>query len=245
MSRELLRLSLWIPVAAILFVPVGEHGGIAARLAAIGVALLIGLPGWLLSSGAERRELYPLQAPPLASLLPLLSLAVGLQGVFGWLDRLWPLPLERALRMADSFRVESALEQALLVCGVLLAAPLMEELFFRGFLYTQLERLRGPLFAVFGSALFFALLHLNPWHFPALLLLGLLLAVLRIVSRSLWPAIVVHAANNGIALLVLQRPEHPLLDWIHAMGAGGPGTPLLLGLPGAIWLLIRLREFRG
>jgi membrane protease YdiL (CAAX protease family) len=94
----------------------------------------------------------------------------------------------------------------LLALLVVCVAPFVEELVFRGVLLSGLaSRMRsGPAIAV--SALIFGCAHLPDFKFawypvPALVLLGLVLAWLRVRTRSLWPSITLHAANNFFAIL--------------------------------------------
>lgn len=83
---------------------------------------------------------------------------------------------------------------------VVLFAPTGEETFFRGFLYGWLRRRLpiAPAAALSGMA--FMLLH--PWQiWPAIFLLGVILALLYEYSRSLLPGIIVHASFNLVELL--------------------------------------------
>jgi len=82
--------------------------------------------------------------------------------------------------------------------------PWVEELLFRGVLLSALlQRLRAA-GAVIVSSLLFALVHLPDLDFrwyalPALTLLAVALAWLRLRSGSLWPAIIAHGVNNLLA----------------------------------------------
>lgn len=85
--------------------------------------------------------------------------------------------------------------------------PLVEELLFRGLLLSALLRRMKVSWAVLASALLFALIHLPGlrWHgyaLPALALLALALAWLRLRSGSLWPSVLAHAVNNLLAVAV-------------------------------------------
>jgi len=84
-----------------------------------------------------------------------------------------------------------------LVCVLV---PIGEELFFRGFVFTTLRRWGVALASVL-SALFFAAVHEQVVHFLPIFLLGVILALLYQRTRSLLPSIVVHAANNVVAIL--------------------------------------------
>jgi membrane protease YdiL (CAAX protease family) len=94
-----------------------------------------------------------------------------------------------------------------LVLVVVCVGPLVEELLFRGVLLSALMR-RWPVgWAVAGSSLLFALVHLPgleyQWYaLPNLLLLALLLAWLRLRSGSILPAVLAHGVNNLLAVAV-------------------------------------------
>jgi membrane protease YdiL (CAAX protease family) len=83
------------------------------------------------------------------------------------------------------------------------AAPIVEEFLFRGLLYPLLRGRLKVVAAVALSASLFAFLHFYPTLVPALLTMGIVLAVLTERYDSILPAIVVHALNNGAALVGL------------------------------------------
>jgi membrane protease YdiL (CAAX protease family) len=91
---------------------------------------------------------------------------------------------------------------AFLITLFLLAglAPLVEELVFRGLLYGWLENRWGSGLAFVVSSLAFAAAHIEPAHAVLVLPLGLLFGLLRWRTRSLWPSLVAHMANNGMAV---------------------------------------------
>lgn len=91
---------------------------------------------------------------------------------------------------------------ALLIILALLAglAPLVEELIFRGLLYGWLVGRWGAGIAVIGSSLAFAAAHVELAHVILVLPLGLMFGWLRWRSGSLWPSLVAHMANNGLAV---------------------------------------------
>lgn len=88
-----------------------------------------------------------------------------------------------------------------LIVGV--AAPVLEELFFRGYLFAGLCRYLPWRGAAAISALAFSLIHADLYRAPILWLLGYLFAWLYRRSGSLWPAIVIHGLNNSVALVLL------------------------------------------
>ncbi len=84
---------------------------------------------------------------------------------------------------------------------VVVIAPIIEELIFRGIILNGLRKNYSTGTAIFISALLFSLFHLNPWQMPATLVLGLLLGWILIRTRSILLAILGHAINNFLVLL--------------------------------------------
>lgn len=87
----------------------------------------------------------------------------------------------------------------LLLAGIVVA-PVVEELFFRGFLYAGLaERYSWQKAAVISSALF-ALIHLQPFAIAPIFILGFIFAYLYRRSGSIWPAVLMHVSTNALGL---------------------------------------------
>lgn len=78
--------------------------------------------------------------------------------------------------------------------------PIVEEIFFRGFMYSAVKKRLGILSAVFLSTLIFSFLHTNIVGFLPIMVLGALLAYLYEVTGSLVPSITVHIIHNSIIL---------------------------------------------
>ncbi|MFY9845362.1 MAG: CPBP family intramembrane glutamic endopeptidase [Terriglobales bacterium] len=121
-------------------------------------------------------------------------LSLGLQG----LAHLLPIPKELPI---DSFFRTPAEAWALGILSVTLA-PLMEELFFRGFLYPVLAQRLGLPVAVLLTALGFAMLHFAQLGFswgPVLVifLVGLVLTMVRAKTNSVAAGVLIHMAYNG------------------------------------------------
>jgi len=84
----------------------------------------------------------------------------------------------------------------------LLAAPLAEETFFRGFLFPGLRNRLGTLRAALGSSLFFALLHFNVGSIVPFTIIGMLLTWAYVATGSIWMAIGAHFAFNAISFVI-------------------------------------------
>jgi membrane protease YdiL (CAAX protease family) len=80
-------------------------------------------------------------------------------------------------------------------------APLVEELIFRGLLYGWLAGRWGGTVAWIVSSLVFAAAHVELAHVLLVLPLGLWFGWLRRRTGSLWPSLVAHMVNNGLAVV--------------------------------------------
>ena len=104
---------------------------------------------------------------------------------------------------------QNVLVAVIAVALIAVAAPFSEELFFRGFLFGGL-RARWPLWpAAIVAGLIFGLVHAPTGITTVIPLagLGILLCWLYDYTGSLWPCVMVHAINNGLALALSPLAE--------------------------------------
>ncbi len=85
--------------------------------------------------------------------------------------------------------------------------PLMEELFFRAFLYPVLARRTGAIAGVVITALLFGLIHSPQYGYSwaavlIICLVGAVLTMVRAVTKSVASSFLVHVGYNGILLLL-------------------------------------------
>lgn len=138
--------------------------------------------------------------------------ALALPGLWG-LGLVWPWVLERlGVPSEPPLLLESiaAARGSALWIAVLLAVvviPFLEEVCFRGFLQPLLVRRWGGACGVLVTSVLFASLH--GWSaFGPVLGLSLVLGAVMLRTRRLSAPFVVHAANNGLAILMLRTlPE--------------------------------------
>ncbi len=92
-----------------------------------------------------------------------------------------------------------------LVVAIVVVAPIVEEICFRGMLFKGLRGKVGFLWASLLSALVFAFAHriTQPQTFLQLLLLGMVFAYLRETNRSIVPCAVCHALNNCFYIAIV------------------------------------------
>jgi membrane protease YdiL (CAAX protease family) len=162
-------------------------------------AITLGIVLWI-ARGLTRRELA-LQAPAswaralglaLATLIVLLVVEVALESVLHGTREQGLEPTHWIPSKAVPFALNAAV--------VVLIAPVVEELTFRGVGIALLSRF-GSLAAVVGSAAAFAADHGLVEGFAALFLFGLGVALLRMRTDSLYPGMLLHATFNALALL--------------------------------------------
>jgi len=124
-----------------------------------------------------------------------------------------------------------------------LAPAVCEELAFRGFILSGLERARRKWLPIVISALLFGVIHLIPKQQFNATLLGLVIGLLAVRSGSLLPGVVFHFIFNGTQVLAGRMadsgPGFPGVGWFVRVQAtdNGPSvtfTPLLLGMCGAL-----------
>lgn len=153
-------------------------------------------------------ELLLLNATSLRTLILTLPLAISASLLINQFDLLFghflsafgyslPLHLQRNLIEVQLAGTLPALLWG--VAAVVVAPGVSEELLFRGLVFTGLYVYQGPRLAVGGTALFFALVHFNPWQLPGLFLLGALLGLLVYWTHSIYPAILAHMVNNALS----------------------------------------------
>lgn len=211
-----LAILVWVPTTLGMLLTGAE----AIDPEALGMSelLLLSIPGGVLAAGfavalARRRAALPalglvgcppvhylraaLAAPLVLLLSTLWGLLLGAVGVEG----------EQAFALALR-ETHAPLVLAVAAVWGVVGAPVVEEVIFRGLLLTGLrQRLSaGP--AAVLSSLAFALMHVeHPPALPVLFALSMALAWLRQSSGSLWPPILLHALNNGFALILLIGSE--------------------------------------
>ncbi|MHC4266971.1 MAG: lysostaphin resistance A-like protein [Planctomycetota bacterium] len=95
-----------------------------------------------------------------------------------------------------------------------LAAPIVEELLFRGFIQTALRITFSKTQAIFISGFVFALIHWNFHVFLQIFILGLLLAYLFEKTGSLVAPIFVHICHNTTTLVLLVSFKHILKSYV-------------------------------
>lgn len=83
-----------------------------------------------------------------------------------------------------------------------IAAPILEELIFRGVILKGFLKKYNPTRAIIYSSLLFGIAHLNPWQFVAAFMAGIAIGWVYYKTKSIWPAIFIHFANNSFSFYI-------------------------------------------
>ncbi len=138
------------------------------------------------------------------SLFSIIIISIGFIIIVDELDRivytLFGAP-EYLQELVEQLQITSIRNGVFIVFTTVIAAPLVEEMLFRGYLQKVLEESwRDITKAILATSLFFALVHLNPYWIVQIYLLGMVLGYLAWRTNSIIPGIILHGLNNGFAV---------------------------------------------
>lgn len=183
----------------------GETFAPVILAAALGVLLPCGVAAWWHGqslttafdvTGGARQMLIGVVAGLLAW-APAAALA-------GLSSRLRPPTPEFLAHLAESIPDDAA-GTVLALAAVGVAAPVAEELVFRGLLFRLARDRWGWTRGMVLTALFFGVMHFQPWSLFGVVGLGALLAVLYQWTGSLTAPMVAHGVHNLVSMALLLR----------------------------------------
>ncbi|MEA5445415.1 CPBP family intramembrane glutamic endopeptidase [Gammaproteobacteria bacterium AB-CW1] len=184
-------------------------GGLPAAFARVGAMQVACLLTIALVVGTGRLAIAPtlgLARCSWSSLVAALLLGGGLMVlVAATLARLYYLgEAEDHARAVDEVLGEARVQLGGLTLALMVVAfaPLSEELLFRGLILRGMLDRFPPWAAVLVTTVLFAMLHAHPVHSLVTGVLGLACAIVVIRQGSIWPAVIMHAAWNGSAMLM-------------------------------------------
>lgn len=123
--------------------------------------------------------------------------------VVNYISELFGIPPDNQEIITKLLEEESIPVLIFMVVFGTLAAPIAEEILFRGFLQPAIRPILGKTNTIIVSGVLFALVHLNAHVFLQIFILGLLLAYLFEQTKSLIAPITVHLLHNSITLVFL------------------------------------------
>ncbi len=137
------------------------------------------------------------------SVWKLLALGAVMLFTLGMLQNLLPMPKDTPFEHFFD-RPRDAYLLAIIAVSI---GPLMEELFFRGFMYPVLARRMGVAWGIVLTALPFGLIHLPQygWAWGAALVIvavGVVCGIVRAATRSVGASFLVHVGYNGTQMII-------------------------------------------
>lgn len=88
------------------------------------------------------------------------------------------------------------------IMTAVLAAPILEELLFRGVIQRSITMKYGGLTGVVVAAAIFGIIHFNPVQVVNAFVVGLILGFIYYKTNSLISVMIIHAVNNAMAYLI-------------------------------------------
>ena len=153
-----------------------------------------------LKKGAKLRDYLALNPVPARTL----AKWVGFTVVFIAAGDFLTYSLGRSIVPEFMLDAYATAQPALFWAALVVAAPLFEETFFRGFLFRGLEAsVLGATGTVIVTALLWTIIHVqyDVYWLSHVLVAGLLLGAARVATRSLYVPIAMHATLNFVATL--------------------------------------------
>lgn len=153
---------------------------------------------WLGLSWPSWRWVF-LTAPATVFFMWMLIGGLQVAGFMNWIESLGVETIQDTVKLLQNS--SDPLLLGLMAFAAIVAAPLCEEIVFRGYLYSAAKKFAGPWAAGLCSSLVFAAAHGSLSALLPLLIFGMVLTVIYEKTGSLWAPIAVHACFNGATVI--------------------------------------------
>jgi membrane protease YdiL (CAAX protease family) len=158
--------------------------------------LAIGIPFWIVYSIKKSKTNYlsfnlTIENKRIIPLIIIGTIAL-LFGIISPIGNLIPMP-ESIKKAFMDFGSQTGIFAFFLM---VIAAPILEELIFRGIILDGLLKKYSSTKSILISSLLFGLVHLNPWQFVTGLIIGIFSGWVYYRTRSLSYSIIIHASAN-------------------------------------------------
>ena len=105
------------------------------------------------------------------------------------------------------------------IISAVIAAPVLEELFFRGMIYQRLRGYCNAVPAILISSAFFGLFHGNLVQFVYAFLIGCMLAFVYEKLKTIWAPVVFHVGANLLSVLITELLPESYMTVFTVFGA--------------------------
>lgn len=137
----------------------------------------------------------------------------------------WTNYLNELLNLPNNLQeaFDAMLNSPLGIFSIVILAPVVEELLFRGAIQGHLMRIwKNPKWAILTSSLIFGIVHGNPVQIPFAIVTGLVLGWVYYRTGSLLPGMLMHFINNGSSVALyylLGKTDSSMCDLLGSGGA--------------------------
>ncbi|NOY26143.1 MAG: CPBP family intramembrane metalloprotease, partial [Oligoflexia bacterium] len=228
---EVLLLALVALAGSSVWGPAALTGQDLAIATFVSMLAFIAAPALAISSplDLDRAALLSWRRPPARAWLLLPLVVVGTLGLANllWYAAVAVLPQNDLIEAYS--QALTGFDSPLGLVAVSVVPGICEELLFRGAMLGLLRRGMATWAAVIVQALIFAALHGMAVRFPYTFGLGLVLGLLVVRTRSLWPAIVVHTLHNLLSTQLGDSIPGPESPWLWVAAVVGIGAVFFTG----------------
>lgn len=263
-DKKLSRLSFWIAMTMIIHMAMFQVLGASAvmlesvlygvmnteatahiigqSIYALCYFLSFAVPTWIFCGVAHRREEYRkgFYRGGIPASLPLIVLAViALNFVAAYVNQALLLELFPDAWGETSVGPYRDYEIIMMIVTTAVVPAIVEEMLFRGAILSNLLPF-GRSMAILASAVLFGLMHGNPLQFFYTTLMGVVLCVIYVKTKSIYVCMIIHFLNNFTSIMqtvLLQIPDQNLGNGWYM------GIEVVILVMGALSLLYFLRRY--
>lgn len=173
---------------------------LASVLAVVSILLYVRYKGGSFATLGFRR--FKPSVALLVVFLGIVGYYIG-AGLLLFLVEVLPTGIDTQTQQDVPFAPSGNVELLATFIAIVLLAPIVEEMFFRGFLLPALNKVMRLPFAIAAVSILFAVLHPPIMTMLAIGVFSVFLCLAYVKTGSLWPAILLHATQNLIAFTLL------------------------------------------
>lgn len=163
--------------------------------------------GRLEALGLKKRSLKTLLYAPAAgfAIVLVIHFLLDQTGLFQWIEHVTHAPAEQSI--VSVLRHSSDIPLIIVICfSAAIAAPIVEELIFRGYLYPIMKKYTGAWFALISTSLLFGIIHVSLVPLIPLAIFGAMLVLLYEYTGSIWTPMIAHCIFNTTTLINILYP---------------------------------------
>ena len=165
----------------------------------------VSIPAFLLPAifFRSKNDFEPFKFPPFTHVLLALVLGLGCIVLNIALSDLIMAITYNIEFSSMAIDVQSTVDRSnvwVMLAAVALIPAVSEEYLMRGALLETWRRGRGPAAPVILTSLLFALLHMAPGYLPVYFAMGVLFAIVFLVTRNVWMTAIIHFMNNMLSV---------------------------------------------